>query len=81
MSPKHVLTEGRSFCLDRYRRKELMVERRNREECGLQDARVHTFKGAGGAHNRSPVFFLVLVLPEAKKEDVLEIPIPRMPWC
>lgn len=39
------------------------------------------FKGAGGAHNRSPVFFLVLVLPEAKKEDVLEIPIPRMPWC
>ena len=38
----YVLTEGRSFCLDRYRRKELMVERRNREECGLQDARVHT---------------------------------------
>lgn len=39
------------------------------------------FKGAGGAHNRSPVLSLVLVLPEAKKGDVLEIPIPRTPWC
>lgn len=29
-----------------------------------------------GAHNRSPVLSLVLVLPEAKKGDALEIPIP-----
>lgn len=40
-----------------------------------------TFQGAGGGHNRSPMLFLVLVLREGKKDDVLEIPTPHTPWC